>query len=373
MGINQLEELIRISHLYGEDPDYVIAGGGNTSFKNRERIWIKASGIPLSGITEDGFVCLSREKLVRVESRSYSKDPATREEEVRMDIQDAVIAPANLRPSVETSLHNLIGYAYVVHTHPTLVNGLLCANHAEREVKDRFGDSALYVEYTDPGYVLFKEMQERIRAYRNKNGKDPAIVFLQNHGVFVSAGSTGEVRSIYGELERCIDPEDQRRFPVDETEEYRSDVTMAITSHMGTKGLITRSVRSNLIDHFTRDEEQMKRISKPFTPDIIVYCKSSYLFMGKDTDPLFIPAAIEKFEQSRGYFPRIILVEGSGMTVVEKNRKSLQIVQDVFCDLMKISFITSGFGGPHFMTREQIRFIDSWEVEQYRRRVAGGS
>ena len=73
-----LKQLIEISRFYGEDPAYVIAGGGNTSFKDEERIWIKASGIPLAGIGEEGFVCLSRKGLGRVESATYNDDPAIR-------------------------------------------------------------------------------------------------------------------------------------------------------------------------------------------------------------------------------------------------------------------------------------------------------
>ena len=47
-------------------------------------------------------------------------------------------------------------------------------------------------------------------------------------------------------------------------------------------------------------------------------------------------------------------------------------VLDVFEDLMKISWLSDFFGGPHFMSPKQIRFIDNWEVEHYRRKVAKG-
>ena len=48
-------------------------------------------------------------------------------------------------------------------------------------------------------------------------------------------------------------------------------------------------------------------------------------------------------------------------------------VKEVFEDAMKISWLSESFGGQHFMTAEQINFIDTWEVENYRRKVAGGS
>ncbi len=106
----------------------------------KKRIWIKASGIPLAGIEESGFVCLSREKLGEIEFNTYSEDSVLREEEVKSDMKNAIISPENLRPSVETSLHNLIDFAYVVHTHPTLVNGLMCSNECE----SRGGEAVLH-------------------------------------------------------------------------------------------------------------------------------------------------------------------------------------------------------------------------------------
>jgi NAD(P)-dependent dehydrogenase (short-subunit alcohol dehydrogenase family) len=39
---------------------------------------------------------------------------------------------------------------------------------------------------------------------------------------------------------------------------------------------------------------------------------------------------------------------------------------------MKVAWLSRSFGGPHPMTREQIDFIDNWEVENYRRSVATG-
>jgi rhamnose utilization protein RhaD (predicted bifunctional aldolase and dehydrogenase) len=43
----EIKDLIEVSRYYGQDKSYVIAGGGNTSFKNDKHLWIKASGINL--------------------------------------------------------------------------------------------------------------------------------------------------------------------------------------------------------------------------------------------------------------------------------------------------------------------------------------
>jgi NAD(P)-dependent dehydrogenase (short-subunit alcohol dehydrogenase family) len=46
---------------------------------------------------------------------------------------------------------------------------------------------------------------------------------------------------------------------------------------------------------------------------------------------------------------------------------------DVFEDLMKVSFHTRAFGGPRFLSPSEIEFIDTWEVESYRRSVSRGA
>ena len=58
-----LKDLIDVSRYYGSDNRAVIAGGGNTSLKTADRLWVKASGYALATIDEDGFAILDREKL----------------------------------------------------------------------------------------------------------------------------------------------------------------------------------------------------------------------------------------------------------------------------------------------------------------------
>ncbi len=368
--MNEMNQLIEISRYYGDDPAYVIAGGGNTSVKDKEHIWIKASGIPLAGIDERGFVCLSREKLAGIEQKTYSEDSFKREEEVKADMTRAIVSPENLRPSVETSLHNLIDYTYVIHTHPTLVNGLMCSNHVKQELENRFGDKALYVEYTDPGFILFKKLQERIGSYRKKHGKIPQIIFLQNHGVFVGANTTEEVRELYTFIDKQIREGKDLSLPACNAEDYKSEVTEALHTYFSSRELVSKALRCELVDHFTATMDQYLKISEPFSPDIIVYCKSNYLFIGKDADEAIVVSACEQFEETHGYYPKVIIEEAGGLIAIEENLRSLATVFEVFIDLMKISYLSEHFGGPHFMTAEQIRFIDNWEVEHYRRKVA---
>ncbi len=154
----EIKELIEISKYYGNNKDYVIAGGGNTSFKDENTIWIKASGNSLAEMTEEGLVALDRDKLHVISSNTYADEPAEREAQVKADMFLSILDPGkNKRPSVETSLHELIRYKFVVHLHPTLINGLLCSRNARSLTQKLFGDTVLFVPYTDPGlYPLQK-------------------------------------------------------------------------------------------------------------------------------------------------------------------------------------------------------------------------
>ncbi len=369
--MDPLDALVEISRYYGQDPAYVLAGGGNTSYKDSEKIWIKASGISLANIRKEDFVVLSRERLAVIGTRTYSPDPVTREAQVKSDLNQAVTGNTTLRPSVETSLHNLISSAYIVHTHPTVINALMCANDAAREVEERFGKLALFIEYTDPGYTLFKVLQSRIRAFEEKFAAPPELIFLQNHGIFVGGDTPQEIMEIYAAAEAAIREGKQWQVPDGEMEPYASDVSEFAADIYRSHGWICKGYRSPLTDHFSAGPEAFDRVSRPFTPDGIVYCKSRYLMLEPHLSREALGKQILAFRDRYGYLPKVMMEKGAGMMAAGANERDMLTVRDVFAQTMKVCYLTEQFGGPHAMSEEQIRFIDSWEVENYRRKVAG--
>ena len=373
-----IKDLISVSQFYGRDTRFVIAGGGNTSYKNNEKIWVKASGSSLATITEDGFAVLDRSLLNPMSDKQYSSDEAEREDQVKNDLAAATITKGR-RPSVETSMHNVIDYAFVVHLHPTIVNGLMCAQNAEKNLVRLFGEKALYVEYTDPGYVLFKKVDEKIKEYRSKFKEEPKVIWLQNHGIFVAADNIDEINATYNSILETLERAVKIPVPAGDratcncTEEILPAVRMMVSG----ESLKTLKVRKNeLIKYFYDSIDNQREISKPFTPDAIVYCKSNYLFFNGEPPEMVITEAqkaIPEFTQKFGYLPKVLLIKGVGMVAVGDNTKQCDIILDVFEDAMKIAFLSRSFGGAHPMTQAQIDFIDNWEVENYRRSVSAGA
>lgn len=85
MSCANLSALAKMSNKYGSDSNFVLAGGGNTSFKDEKYLYIKGSGSPLATIQPDDFVVMDRAALATIWSKQYSDNTAVREAEVLAD------------------------------------------------------------------------------------------------------------------------------------------------------------------------------------------------------------------------------------------------------------------------------------------------
>jgi len=290
----KIKDLVELSRLYGANKEYVIAGGGNTSFKNNDYLWIKASGVYLCSINQDGFVCLSRDKLKIIYDKKYSTNPQKRETEVKNDLNNAIVSGRGKRPSVESSLHDIINYPFVVHTHPTLVNSLLCSKNARSLSEKLFGYDALFIEYVDPGYILFRKISDELVIYRRLRSCDPKIILIENHGIFVSGESTREIKSIYQKIENTILNEIKLELPSNICQSFYTNIEkIAVELVNNNKTYCTGTISSDLVSEFVRAIESFREIEKAFTPDHIVYCKSRYLFVD-DSEEMKNMATIPK-------------------------------------------------------------------------------
>ena len=377
-----LKELIEISNLYGQNKDFVIAGGGNTSYKDDKNLYVKASGTSLGTITKDGFAVLNREKLNAMSSAKYSKDVQKREVEVGADlIASSVYPERGLKPSVEASLHGLLDYTYVIHTHHTYINAVTCSKKAKSWTEKLYGKETLYIKYVDPGFVLYKYVEKEILAYREKYKKDPKVIILENHGIFVSANSVKEVKSIYNKVIKATmakikDKKAAKEIAIDPiVAQVLPGMRLALSTDDDVRIMGARN--NSLIQLFAKDKKSVAKISKPFSPDGIVYCGVAPLFVDapKDAEKILeaFDYALPKYRKEFGKDPKIIIIKGIGMFSVDDNAKAAAILLDVFEDAMKIAKNAANFGGAQFMSKKQIDFILNWEAENYRRKVSTGA
>jgi len=164
-------------------------------------------------------------------------------------------------------------------------------------------------------------------------------------------------------------------LPNDDVRSFESPVIDQIQQlHPGFGTFTAKGIESSLIHHFTRDENSFLKANTAFTPDDIVYCKAHYLFIPSFDDTQAQIESAEKrvagYMDQYGYLPKVLALEGGGIIAVEENLKSVLNVLEVYSNILKISFLSENFGGPKFMNQAQIEFIDNWEVENYRRKMA---
>ncbi len=368
-----LKKIIELSNKYGSDENYVLAGGGNTSYKDSDYLYVKASGTSLKTITEEGFVKLSREKLDKVLTASYPDDTAKREEEVLKNLNDAVVSGG--RPSVEASLHGLLKFTYVVHLHPALVNGLTASANGKKEAEKLFGDSFVWIENTEPGYVLAKKCEAALKE------KDVQIIILENHGIFVGADTTEEVESIYADIMAKLKNASGAEPDISEGEtDTEKAVAIAPAIRMltmeGNKGAVVFSANKEALK-VAASKEAFAEIEKAYTPDHLVYQGAYCLFVEKadDIDAQYelVKKAIADYKAKYNQNPTIIVVEGLGVFAAAKTKKDADVALKLFKDALKIRVYAKAFGGAKAMPAELIEFLRNWEVEKYRKSVGASS
>lgn len=353
--------LTELSNRYGADPDYVLAGGGNTSAKNDTTLWIKPSGVALATIQPNQFLPMERAKLHAMLTASYPADPVAREEQVKQAMLAAVYPGVSGRPSVEAVLHNLFETTFVIHTHPALVNGMTCAKNGAQTCAALFPD-ALWIPYTDPGYVLSTVVRDAIARYTNKHGKPPAVVFLQNHGVFVAANTAEEIDRHYAHIMSTLMAAYKKANvatklltgTLDDACVQRCAPPLRILTSEGDRQFIVSA-------------PPFAVAQGPLTPDHIVYAKSFPY-----TGPI-AAASIDAFAQQRGYRPVIISQPGA-VFAAGSSLKNAQTALQLAQDAARVAQLAAAFGGPLFMDDRARSFIENWEVENYRKAVslAGG-
>lgn len=371
MGEQNLERLVTLSRLYGSDPAWVLAGGGNTSYKDADTLWVKASGACLADIRSEGFCAMDRRALDAVWERTYPEAADEREAAVLADLLSARRPGEQKRPSVETLLHGFFPQAFVAHTHPAVVNGMTCGREGEKAVRELFPDEAVWVPFVDPGYVLARTAREAALAFRARVGRIPSVLFLQNHGLLVAADSPEDIMSISDSVAARLLGRIGRK-----PDRTPSAVDAAVLARAGAALAALAPPRSFALHRadpdilgFSTDEAAFGPLSSAFSPDHIVYAGHEFLYA---SSPEELKAAWRAYRTRNGRDPRIVVVTGAGAFSVAGSARAAQTAMALFLDACAIAVYAQSFGGALHMTREKIDFIRNWEVERYRAKAAAG-
>lgn len=181
------------SRLIGGNKDMVLYGGGNTSLKTADTLYVKGTGADLGAVSEEHFTALD---LLRL--RALLKDEQISDVELMRRVDDCKHSPKAAKPSIETLLHAALPYAYVEHAHADAVLAVANVTNCEERCAEVFGDLAPVVPYRHSGAALARAC----KAVFESCATDRAIgLILAFHGV-VAFGNTA--RESYENLLRLV-------------------------------------------------------------------------------------------------------------------------------------------------------------------------
>jgi rhamnose utilization protein RhaD (predicted bifunctional aldolase and dehydrogenase)/NAD(P)-dependent dehydrogenase (short-subunit alcohol dehydrogenase family) len=392
--------VIYASRLMGRDVDMTQLGGGNTSVKVDEadlfgevtaRLYVKGSGYDLSTITEQGFTPLRLAEITRLVTLPRMTD--TQMMNAMMGARTRADAPA---PSVETILHAVLPYKYILHAHAVPVMSLTGAASGEEDSRAVYGDTVVTVPYVMPGFLLarlgYQSWLEQVTARPEAGGLLPAdtegkigMIWLK-HGV-VSWGDTA--KEAYDRLidltARAADWIASHRplvavpsLPVP-TKPQRGEVAelrRAVSAAAGAPVLLRRSA-DPLANGFAGHAQVADWSQRgPLTPDHLTRTKPRPM-VGRD-----VAAYVAGY---RAYFerhaprnpdpltmldpaPRVILDPALGMVSVGRTGKDATLVGAIYERTVEAILRAEAAGGWQPPSEGDQFDVEYWELEQARLR-----
>jgi rhamnose utilization protein RhaD (predicted bifunctional aldolase and dehydrogenase) len=181
-----IAELKKYSEKIGNNIDWIQGAGGNTSFKNKENLWVKASGCWLSNSNKnDIFISVLLSEINQsITNNSFGEITNNN--------------PNQLRPSIETSLHSLIPHKYVFHTHSVGVISIAVLQNGKEYLEKIFKDiNWAWVPYGMPGVNLAEKIQKVLSS-------NPDVIVLANHGIVVGAEKAKNAFKLLSDIELLI-------------------------------------------------------------------------------------------------------------------------------------------------------------------------
>jgi len=401
-----VRELIDISHWAGRRADLIQAGGGNTSVKSADgaSMYLKASGFGLGEMLPPGvpggprgYVAMAVGELVRLLDRDDLLEGAGGDVDARLRAAFAAgctwtPAPGG-RPSVEALLHALLGRV-VIHTHPPVIVALVSAKDTKSAVarfEQALGRDVLFLRYRDPGLQRARELRDALQR-AHEHGCRPRVLLLENHGLFVWADTPAAAKRL---TTRCLAvagkvlgigrrpkgaggpsplPAALRR----ELLRLLPLVRGAAHQASGRRHLVGFETDAAFSSLARREAGRRALRAGPLTPDEIVYCHCLPAFAvtkaltGADERVRGrLTRVFERYEKHHRVFPKVLAVRPRGYFVLAESERALHSARDMAHAAFEAKLHTLALGGPRPMKPRSAAFIEGWEAEGYRRRLAG--
>jgi rhamnose utilization protein RhaD (predicted bifunctional aldolase and dehydrogenase) len=321
----------------GKNMLLVQGAGGNSSIKDGDVLWVKASGTWLADAeTKDIFVPIALSGARAALARGDERAPL------------APGAETTLRSSIETSLHALMPHQVVLHVHSVNTIAWAVRTDAREEFSRRLNGLAWrYLEYHHPGLPLARAIGQAIAL------EAVDVLILGNHGLVIGADTIDAAEALVAEVESRLMLEPRNTLASDD------ETLRAICA--GTDYRLPNDPRGHsvAIDHYSR----AVATSGSLYPDHVVFLGPGLPILEKHEDLHAVSARAE----AMGLPPPVaILVPGIG-SVIRKDASDgaevmLTCLALVTCRLPINADII-------YLTAENEQALLNWDAERYRQQL----
>ena len=373
-----LAELVKISNISGNDPALVQGGFGNTSVKSDDgrSMYIKASGTALKDMTgKKGWrrVNLAQVRAV-IEDKTLKKLPAQKRE---VEVANRLLAACDdnvedsSRPSVETHLHAFLE-KYVIHLHPRVVGAYVNARGGRAEIEKLFAKDKyppLWVPYADPGFMLAGSIAKLVRGYKEQFGEAVSILFLEKHGLFVTAKTSdaalGLVRKV---IKKCgaklkqPRPRQTKTISPEAVSQARRSIRKAVFEVTGHYAAINYFYNDAIAAFLADSDARRMLATAPLAPDELVYSNGPAMWVEKcQWQP--IAAKLTKQMKKGKKLSVAFAVRGVGLFALGR-KKTAETIREISESSFFIRSNAYRMGGIMGLNKKEQDFINKWEANR---------
>ena len=361
-NLDDLGLRVYTSRLLGGDSSLVLHGGGNTSVKIDDIIYVKGSGWDLATIEREGFSPVKTLKLIELLDYERLSDS----EMVRLQ-REALIDKNAPNPSVEAILHALIPYKFVDHTHADAMVTISNSNQGEEIISELYRDY-LIVPYIMPGFLLAKTVYSMSETIDWETIKG---IILHNHGIFTFANSAKE--SYESMIEAVTVSENYIKKSKKRRSHNLEEIRRLISEAKGYE-VVMRVNESRVAKQFASKESEDLYSRGVLTPEHIIRTKRvPIIFKDNYQDELqrYIDEYIEYFNRySNGTevmlnpAPNWAVLRDFGTLSFGRDEREAKIIEDINNHTMRAMIDAKRFGGYKSISEEDSFFMEYWELEQ---------
>ena len=402
---DDLDRLVYLSNLVGADPALAQAGGGNTSHKCYERdfagrdietLWVKSTGADLRDIDRRGFTAL---RLAEVRLLRHKQEMS--DEEMMAFMAACMIDVRHPLPSVETLIHVIPPWRWIVHTHDIAVPALTDTPKKDTFVREALGDEVAYVGYTRSGFPLAKAIMALSDLEKVKG------LVVGKHGL-VACGETAKecYDNLHSLISKAEDYLKRKRASKDPLVKRRHAATEAPARETAAcallpllRGMLTRPRK--VILHLDDSAEALRYVDSELckqihrrgmaTPEHILRCGRQPMYVDAPLAAFSLAEATAILRQTVGTFeddyrasfakhgkgtemlgpgPRIVLLPGLGVVAAGRDKRNAAIAAECYREVIRVMEIVESYDQFRFLEEASAFEFEYWPLELKRLRQA---